>query len=133
MDTPSSGAGSYLAAQALRGRGLDDSDSESETATPQLPGAPQTMISKPHSVSSSGSESDDEDAMVTPKQKAQVPGSPASGSESGSEVKGHVIENRVVIASVSASKSGSESESEAEEEEEEQAGERTQEAEKQVL
>ena len=132
MDTPSSGAGSYLAAQALRGRGLDDSDSESEIATPQIPGAPQTMVSKAHSVSSSGSESDDEDTEATPKH-AQVPGSPASGSESGSEVKGHVIEKRVVIATESGSESGSESDSEAEEDEEEQARDGTQEAEKQVL
>ena len=111
MDTPSSGAESYLAAQQnqrMRGPRMDDSDSESETASPQIHGMPQTMMSKVSSVSDSGSESDDE--AESPKQ-AEEPKTPASGYESGSEVKGPAVAKKI------ATETESESESEGEDEE----------------
>ena len=89
MDTPSSEAESYLAAQQdkrMRGPGLDDSDSESETAAPAVP---QTLVSKTHSVSDSGSESDDEAEPVKP---TKAPETPASVSASRSEVSSPDIE-----------------------------------------
>ena len=116
MDTPSSGAESYLAAQQdkrMRGPALDDSDSDSETATP---GIPQTLISKQQADSDSDSDSEsDSEEEAEPVQPAKVAETPASGVVSGSEVSSPDVTKmpapKAEVAE-SDSESGSESESE---------------------
>ena len=112
MDTPSSGAESYLAAQQdkrMRGPALDDSDSDSETATP---GIPQTLISKQLADSDSDSESESEEE-AEPVQPAKVAETPASGIVSGSEVSSpDVTKMAAPKVAESDSESGSETESE---------------------